>query len=31
MHQPLAARAVLPVLTYFEFKGASEYLGDLVA
>ena len=28
---PLKTRSVLPVLTYFEFKGVSEYLEDLVA
>ena len=28
---PPKTRSVLPVLTYFEFKGVSEYLDDLVA
>ena len=28
---PLSARSVVPVLTTFDFKGASEYLEDLVA
>ena len=30
-HQPPGTRTVLPALTYFTFKGASEYLEDLVA
>ena len=31
MHPPPLTRTVLPALTYFQFKGASEYLEDLVA
>jgi hypothetical protein len=31
IHPPLITRTVLPGLTYFRFKGASEYLEDLVA
>ena len=30
IHTPPVTRAVLPALTYFRFKGASEYLEDLV-
>ena len=30
-HPPPLTRAVLPALTYFKFKGVSEYLEDLVA
>ena len=30
-HQPPVTRTVLPSLTYFYFKGASEYLEDLVS
>ena len=31
IHPPPITRTVLPALTYFEFKGASEYLEDLAA
>ena len=31
MHPPPLTRTVLPALTYFRFKGASEYLEDLVS
>jgi hypothetical protein len=31
IHPPPITRTVLPALTYFRFKGASEYLEDLVA
>jgi hypothetical protein len=30
IHTPPVTRAVLPAMTYFRFKGASEYLEDLV-
>ncbi len=31
IHPPPVTRTVLPALTYFKFRGASEYLEDLVA
>ena len=31
MHPPPVTRTILPALTYFGFKGASEYLEDLVS